>query len=171
MKLLSRFLSEPERVKLRPGNTVEINKYFIVFEPWRGKEVIDTYGGKAVIDFHGEPVFAELAILRYLQKDGWSGVWVDNYRRKFRVGLPKKTEPVNLPSEINVLFEKIISINGSRGGCWDIIAWKDERTLFAEVKRKKKDSMQSTQYLWLQSALTVGVPLDSFMLVEWEFKK
>ncbi len=171
MKSLSRFLSEPEQVKLRPGNTVEIAKYFIVFEPWRGKEVIDTYGGKAVIDFQGEPVFAELAILRYLQKDGWSGVWVDNYRRKFRVGLPEKTEPVNLPSEIKVLFEKIISINGSRGGCWDVIAWKDERILFAEVKRKKKDSMRSTQYWWLQSALTVGVPLDSFMLVEWEFKK
>jgi hypothetical protein len=168
LESLNGFLSEPERVDLPNGTTVEIAKYFIIFKPWKGKEAINTYGGKAVIDFQAEPVFAELAILRYLQKDGWDGVWVDNYRRKFRVGLPEKTEPVSLPSEINVLFENIISINGSRSGCWDIIAWRDARIFFVEAKRKKRDRMRSTQYQWLQSALSAGIRLHSFRLVEWE---
>lgn len=170
MESLNSILNKPERMRLSSGATVEIAKYFIVFKPWTGKEIIDTYGGKTIIDFHTEPVFAELAILRYLQRDGWNGVWADNYRRKFRAGLPERTKPVNLPSEIDVLFEKIISINGSRGGCWDVIAWKGTRVIFVEAKRKGKDAMRLKQFRWLESGLSVGLPVNSFAIVEWELE-
>jgi len=38
------------------------------FPKWQGAPILDTYGGKAVLDYHGEPVFAELFTLRMLQR-------------------------------------------------------------------------------------------------------
>src|SRR5208283_2995904 len=39
-----------------------------------------SYGNKVVLDFYSKPEFAELGILRLMQKSGWNGVWVDSYR-------------------------------------------------------------------------------------------
>jgi hypothetical protein len=63
-----------EIIELPSGVTVQIPKTEPTFDLWKGKPISDTYGNKIVLDCDGESVFAELAILRIFQKDGWQGV-------------------------------------------------------------------------------------------------
>lgn len=155
---------------LSSGAEVSIQKYFLEFKKWKGAPVPNTYNNKAVIDWQGEPVFAELAVLRLFQSHGWSGVWVDSYRRKYRVGLPDVVEPIDISPKqanlVNALREK----TGRFGGCWDVVVWKDNSTLFLELKRRKKDAIQTTQTEWLSAALNFGLTPANFALVEWEVK-
>ena len=51
---------------------------FVRFPMWRGAPFVDDLGKKtaAMIDLDGEHLFAELAILRLLERDGWEGRWI-----------------------------------------------------------------------------------------------
>jgi hypothetical protein len=99
------------------ANGYEVPKYWLVLRPWTGVALEDTYGEKAVVEVDGEPLFAELAILRLLEADGWTGVWVDGYRRVFRRHLPG-SPPVELPTQQRKIFDTIVAENGgTRGGC------------------------------------------------------
>ncbi|HEY3931437.1 MAG TPA: hypothetical protein VGM58_03610 [Verrucomicrobiae bacterium] len=85
-----------ERIKLPIRWFVEIKKANPIFKRWTGKKVEDTYNNKAVLDFYGKPEFAELGILRMMNRSGWQGVWVDTYRDKFRTQYWPKNE-IELP--------------------------------------------------------------------------
>jgi hypothetical protein len=170
LESLTRFEIATEQVKLQSGPVVQIPKCFVRFRPWIGKPIQNTYGGKAVLEFAGEPVFAELAALRILQQDSWEGVWVDSFRRKFRGDLPERANACDLPLKAKNLFDAIVAIKGSRGGCWDVFAWRQNEFLFAESKRRKRDSMRPSQYRWLDAAIQVGLPLSSFLIVEWDLE-
>lgn len=52
------------------SDVVEVPKARLVFRTWTGALPGDRYGGKPIFDWHGEPVFAELAILRILEAHG-----------------------------------------------------------------------------------------------------
>jgi len=160
-------LVESEIFALPSGVSVPIQKYFLEFKEWHGTPIPNTYNGKAVIDWSGEPVFAELAVLRLFQSQGWSGVWVDSYRRKYRVGLPDVAEPVDLPPAQAGLINSLREKTGRFGGCWDVVVWRGDATLFLELKRQKKDAIQNTQVEWLSAALESGLTADNFALVEW----
>ena len=69
-------LIRPLRLELPSGDSVEIPRCRVFFTPWRGEPIVDTFGGKPVLALDGEPLFAELVILRKLQVAGWDGVWV-----------------------------------------------------------------------------------------------
>jgi hypothetical protein len=159
-----------EEVTLPSGQHLQIPKCVIVFKEWRGAPIKDTYNHKAVIDFEGKPLFAELAILRVLERSGWSGVWSDSYRNKYRVDLPEKSGSVNLPPAQERLIAAIKERTGRRGGCWDVFAWKNGRHIFAELKRSKKDKLRPNQFLWLQESLAIGVKPEEFLLVEWSLQ-
>jgi hypothetical protein len=47
--------------------------------------VQDAYGGKPIIDVDGQPLYAELAVLRILNREGWAGVWADSCRHRYLV--------------------------------------------------------------------------------------
>ncbi len=164
------YLHEQETLYLSSGKKVAITKYFLKFKKWNGKPVPDSYGNKTVINFNGEPVFAELAVLRLFQSNAWDGVWVDSYRRKFRAGLPGVVEPVRLSSEQERIIESIKSRTGRLGGCWDVFVWKDNQFLFLELKRNKKDKIQDSQRIFLKAALEIGLTIKNFVLVEWDLK-
>lgn len=156
-----------ELFSLSSGASVLIQKYFLTFTPWKGAPIPNTYNNKPVIDWNGEPVFAELAVLRLFQSHGWEGVWVDSYRRKYRTGLPDVAEPVELPLRQQELIESIKAKTGRSGGCWDVFVWKGDQFRFIELKRSKKDSIQHTQDSWLEASLLVGLGPESFALAEW----
>ena len=40
--------------------------------------------------------------------------------------------------------------------------------VFAESKRAGADSIRASQVRWVEAALSVGVPLESLLVVEWE---
>lgn len=167
LEFLEPFRTNSEIFSLSSGVEVSIQKYFLHFNEWRGAPIPNTYNGKAVIDWNGEPVFAELAVLRLFQSHGWEGVWVDSYRRKYRIGLPDVAEPVELPAKQRELIESIKAKTGRSGGCWDMFVWKDAQLLFIELKRQKKDAIQDSQRLWLEKSLESDLSAGNFAFLEW----
>jgi hypothetical protein len=159
--------SEP--VPTPMGEAVLVRKCVLMFRRWQGPPPVDSYGGKACVDLDGEPLFAELAILRLLNRSAWAGVWVDTYRRRFLERMPtQNTIASKLPAARQACFDAICAANGgSRSGCWDVFAWRGDEVLFAESKRQKRDRMRETQYRWLQAAVRTGLSKDSFVVVEW----
>ncbi|MFA6408473.1 MAG: hypothetical protein WCW36_03355 [Candidatus Paceibacterota bacterium] len=167
---LEQYKVESEIFSLSSGTQVSIQKYLFEFKGWSGSPISNTYNGKAIIDWNGEPLFAELAVLRLFQSHGWTGVWVDSYRRKFRVGLPDVVDPVELPIPQAQLVESLREKTGRFGGCWDLLLWKESVTIFVELKRQKKDRIQTTQTEWLASGLQSGLTSDNFALAEWTMR-
>lgn len=166
-------LLQPESTEVIPlpsNGTVEVPKVCSTFEKWAGERIEDTYGGKPVLRFAGEPVFAELAILRAFQNAGWDGVWVDTFRKKYRVGYWGDSNDVALPTEQEELLTRIYTRAGRRSGCWDVYCWKEGLHLFAEAKQKNKDQIRVTQRHWLKAAISVGLPVKSFLVVEWSIR-
>lgn len=168
LEFLQPYKVESELFSLSSGDQVSIQKYFLHFNEWKGAPIPNTYNGKAVIDWNGEPVFAELAVLRLFQSNGWDGVWVDSYRRKYRDGLPDVADPVELPEKQRQLINSIRAKTGRHGGCWDVLVWKGDQIMFLELKRKKKDRVQASQDQWLEASLSQGLKSSTFALVEWD---
>lgn len=168
LNFLEKYPSLWETVSFLSGDKIQVRKYSMVFKEWRGDSVLNTYGNKAVIDWKGEPVFAELAVLRLFQESGWDGVWVDSYRRKFRIGIPSIVDPVQLPVDKKKLIDAIKTKAGASGGCWDVFIWKGIKILFVELKRQKKDRLQDSQYKWLKASIGVGLKPSNFAIIEWD---
>lgn len=168
LEFLNPYKVESESFSLSSDVQVSIQKYFLDFKEWKGEPIPNTYNGKAVIDWNGEPVFAELAVLRLFQSHGWEGVWVDSYRRKYRTGLPDVTEPVEIPEKQKQLIESIRAKTGRSGGCWDVFVWKGDKAFFIELKRQKRDAIKESQIDWLRVCLENGLNTANFALIEWK---
>ena len=157
-----------ETFRLFSGAEIQIPKATPCFEKWSGETLADTYGNKTLLNFDGEPVFAELAILRIFQNDGWSGVWVDTYRRKYRTEYWNNENGVDLPTDKRAFLDNIYKNADSTKGCWDVFCWREESVIFAESKRLSKDKIRATQINWLEAALNCGLKKEtSFLIVEW----
>lgn len=157
-----------ELFALPSGDQISIPKYFLEFKSWQGEPILNTYNGKAVIDWNGEPVFAELAVLRLFESNGWEGVWVDSYRRKYRTGLPDITEPIAIPDDKRILLDTLRERTGRYGGCWDLLVWKGDALLFLELKLVKKDAIRESQIVWLDESLKHGLNTKNFAFIEWK---
>lgn len=148
---------------------------------WDGSPLPGLYGTKPLIAWQGIPVFAEIAILKSMEEDGWQGVWVDSFRRKYLRDMSDQINSIPLPPEIDEQLGLIRSCyrkiadrypdlkisKGEFGGCWDILCWKGDRTKFLEAKRRKKDRLQRNQAAWLMAALGCGYSIRDFRVVEW----
>lgn len=152
---------------LSSGKHALVQKYFLQFKPWEGALVPNDYNGKAIIDWNGEPVFAELAVLRLFQSHGWEGVWVDSYRNKYRVGLPDSAELVELPEKQKTLIDAVRAKMGRSGGCWDVVVWRGDELLFLELKRMQRDRLQESQIQWLDESLKMALKTKDFGIIEW----
>ena len=159
---------DSEVFPLSSGDNILIQKYFLTFTEWKGAPIKNSYGNKVVVNWNDEPLFAELAVLKLFTSNGWSGVWVDSYRRKYRVGLPDVVEPIEIPEIQKELINSIRTRTTKFGGCWDLFLWKDGEVLFVELKRKKKDRIQDSQRKWLEHSLAHGLSSSNFAFIEWE---
>lgn len=159
-----------EALELPSGRITQVQKAELRLKPWNGNVDFDTYNHKPLIDSAGEPLFAELAMLRILERNGWQGVWADSYRRKFRVAMPDHGESVTLPPGAEKIYQEIKSRTGKRGGCWDVFAWKDKQFIFLELKRLSKDVVRENQLRWLEAALDSGFQPRAFLLIEWNLE-
>ena len=130
------------------------------------EKITDTYGGKLVLDFDGKPEFAELGILRLFERAGWQGFWVDTFRKKYRTHYWPANE-VEPPEAQASLLNRIHEAAGIYKGCWDVFCWNGDRYIFAESKRHSKDHIRDSQRHWLEAAIGCGIPLESFLAVEW----
>lgn len=160
--------SAVERFLLTDGRIVDVPKATPTFRPWSGPPPGDTYGGKPIVNNAGKPAFAELLILDAFRRDGWDGVWIDTYRNKFRVGYWDAEPLPDLPRRPGALLSRILEARGTgRSGTWDVCCWRGEDIVFVEAKRAGHDKIRPTQITWLESALRVGVEIDSLLVVEW----
>lgn len=150
----------------------------ISFKQWSGVPIGNTFGGKPLLDVDGKPMFAELAIQRQAKQDGWQACWVETYAMKNKQpyyfnewldGPITAQLPISIDQAQVDLLARIAECNGgSFYGCWDVLAWKDSRSVFMESKRTKKDAIRSTQLKWLEAGLAAGLSLDQFLIVQWD---
>jgi hypothetical protein len=159
---------------------IPIPALHLKFDHWAGEKIQNTFGGKPIINYEGKPMFAELAIMNMVLKAGWSSRWVEAYGSG-KVGplyfsewvdAPLKKQIVRpLDSEFHLrLLARIASANrNSYKGCWDVLAWSGEKTLFIESKHYKKDSIRDSQIRWLLAGLSAGLKPTNFLIAQWDF--
>ena len=137
----------------------------------------DSYLSKNVVSIDQATLFGELAILRYLEKDGWKGVWVDsNHSSKGKdvlwSGMPPKGLAPPLPPIVAEKFQAIKEQNGGKlAGFFDIFAWKGDGNdyLFIEYRGKDDDNSPNVNELnWINAALAAGVRPDQLCIVGYD---
>jgi len=165
MNPLLAYSTSPLKLRLPSGRSVSLRACFRLFKAWQGTPVKRTHGRKTVVDLKGQPLFAELAILRLIRANGWGGVWIDNWGRKFRRSLPPHS--CDLPPQARDFLDKANQGRKWRRGCFDVLAWNEGRYLFIEAKRKGKDRIRKSQLAWLESALAARIPVEAFLVFEW----
>lgn len=169
-------------MKFSDGCEVLVPKTSLLVNSWKENQLFDTFGGKAVLEDAGGPTFAELLVYRYFRKANWSARWIVTYgspRKKPRYltewvpqgGLKTQVHQPIQDASILKALDSIVDQNGNQySGCWDVVAWRDKKIVFAELKRKGHDKIQRTQLMWIQNALKVGFSPKNFLLVEWDFR-
>ena len=190
------YLERELRVELKVPITMpagrmihDVAAVFLRLPQWTGAPFVDDLGRKsaAMIALESEHLFAELAVLRLLEKDGWNGRWVNTLSAGKEVwkyltewkDVPReeqRTRPIE-DSEPRQLLARIAGFNKPRRykGCWDVFAWRDAQYAFFQCKRgapKDGDTIGKDQQEWLRSALYVGnrqVSEESFCVVQWDY--
>jgi hypothetical protein len=157
-----------ERIELLSGRKVTLSKATLLFRKWAGETPPDTFNGKPLIELNGEMVFAELAILRSFQQAGWDGRWIDSFHHRYLTNYWPVPVSEPLPAKQQLVFDRIRSKAGGTGGCFDVFCWRGGELLFAESKWH--DRILKTQTQWLEAALDVGIPIESFLIVQWGFE-
>lgn len=174
--------SRKDSLRLPSDARVEVSVATPSLPHWAGTAEIDTFSGRPLLDFSGAPCFAELWILHCLGLAGWNGRWVVTYpSRKSGPLLLRGWDPRGIKFQTTVPIdedaavadlERVVSANGgSVSGCWDVFAWRGSSRLFVKSKWVGKDRIRSTQLRWVESAMTAGIGLDSFLIAEWKAER
>ncbi|QQR86654.1 MAG: hypothetical protein IPJ76_00070 [Flavobacteriales bacterium] len=162
-----------------PGFAVAVHR--AEFTKAIAAEDVHTFGGKDLVLVDDRAQFAEVAILRAFEAEGWEGRWLETYGkpamkpalwREWKLEGPAAQEHVSI--EVPWVIERLHAIAVANGntyaGCWDVVAWKEGRLVFAESKKQKKDRLRGTQLRWLEAALTCGMTVEDFLMVEWRLR-
>ena len=117
-----------------------------------------TYTEKPLVSVNGAAMFGELAIVRWLEKDGWEAVWMDTiHGTKFWKAMPHKSAPVALPPAARTLHDAIKAANGGKvSGAFDVMAWRSGEFAFLEYKGEG-DLPNRNEARWIEAALAAGV--------------
>jgi len=151
----------------------------LTLRPWEASSLRHGFGNKPLVEHKGQGMFAELAIRSMVEAEGWEARWVcaygakangSRYRKNWCDDSLDRQKEVPLDAKREVLLAKIAKQNhNSYSGCWEVLAWKDDRTLFIEAKHDKKDHIRATQLEWRWAALRGGLKSDDFVVAQWEF--
>jgi hypothetical protein len=150
-------------VTLPDGGTISIRALHIAFSratPNRLPEgtLPRTYTPKPLVSVNGAAMFGELAIVRWLEKDGWDAVWMDTFHgAKFWKAMPHKSQPIALPRAARTLYDAIKTANGGKAsGAFDVMAWRNGEFAFLEYKGEG-DRSNRNEARWIAAALAAGV--------------
>lgn len=130
-----------------------------------------TYRSKPLVVVNGDVLFGELAILRYLQMDGWDGVWVDTFHGRGRKKVFWSDMPPSghgkLSKDAEELYEQIVQANnGKSSGFFDVFCWKDGRFVFIEYKGKG-DFPNPNEIRWINAAVKCGIKQEDLFFVSY----
>lgn len=129
-----------------------------------------SYVSKPLVTFDGAAMFGELAVLRWLEVDGWDGAWLDTVhdRTSWR-HMPTRSSPVSLPPTAQALYDRIVEANDGRAsGAFDVIAWRGQQTIFVEYAAPGEQSLTKSQHRWIDAALDAGVSANDLLIVAAE---
>jgi hypothetical protein len=175
------FSCDPLQVRyvLSANRHTEIEQWTVRFplaDPDRllNETIKATYTNKPLVKPFDQPLFGELAIVRCLERDGWSAVWVDTFHgaELFWRDMPTKESPMDLGTESEVmrLYRGLVAENGKRGGFFDVLAWRDSEYLFIEFKGKG-DKPNKNERSWVNAALRYGIQASQLLFAEYEPRK
>ena len=170
------------------NGTIEVESLKIHFRCPQLKQLLElnqsfatlrsTYLAKPVVTVGDEILFGELAILRYLEKDDWEGVWVDSFHSSknqdvFWSAMPPEGKAPSFPSRVQERFNEIKSKNNGRiSGFFDVFAWKNEGQnykddyVFIEYKGRG-DSPNDNEDPWVDAATSAGVEPNQLFIVHY----
>lgn len=116
-----------------------------------------TYTSKPLVSVNGAAMFGELVIVRWLEKDGWDGVWMDTFHgAKFWNAMPHKSQPIALPPAARTLYDAIKLANGGKAsGAFDVMVWRNGE--FAFLEYSEGDRSNRNEAKWIDAALRAGV--------------
>jgi hypothetical protein len=166
MRLFPERAMSPESITLSSG-PVEVYRF-----SWRfplGERPTYKFGDgrKPTVVWEGKSIYAELAIMALLKQHGFSDtIWRENFSGCFREAMPPAS--CTMPGCFREVCGRILAINESWRGCWDVLAMSPEGLMFVECKRKGDDDIRPSQRRWLESALKAGFGLENFAVCEWE---
>ena len=126
----------------------------------------ESYLEKPLVTFNGAAMFGELAVLRWLETDGWQGVWLDTmHGRKQWREMPTRGVPTALPASRQALYDRIVAANGGRAsGTFDVMAWRGDQVIFVEYEGPD-DPADRHRSRWVGSAIASGVSPNDLLLV------
>ncbi len=167
-------LSTGFQERITDSGTIKIQRLKIGFPPaipryLSNESLPKTYSSKPLVVVGDEILFGELAILRYLQMDGWQGVWVDTFhgRGKKKVlwsGMPPNSFGTLSP-DAELLYDQIVQANdGKSSGFFDVFAWKNGNFVFIEYKGEG-DSSNQNEIRWINAAIKCGVQPEELLFV------
>jgi hypothetical protein len=115
--------------------------------------------------------YPEFILVRLLEAAGWSAVFRKNFKGRAAFWTDIET-PLNLPPAQRTQFAALSPGLTNGGGCWDVIAWRGDETVFIESKQRGNDTLNANQRRWLGHALGTGiVPLESFLIAEYSMPR
>jgi hypothetical protein len=176
MKILKSLAAEIQQdERIIDSGIINITNLKIQFEPAKPRHLTDerlskTYLSKPLVKVDNENLFGELAILRYLQKDGWNGVWVDTFhgrgKKLFWNNLPPEGK-ASLADEATFLYDKIVTSNaGKASGFFDVFAWKNGEYIFLEYKGAG-DKPNQNETKWINSAIKSGIKPEQLYFITY----
>ena len=132
------------------------------------KGLAATHQAKRLVLVDGKEMFGELAILEYLRKDGWDGVWVDTYHKKFWATMSDRGTAI-LPLHAKQLCGKIVEKNcGKASGFFDVFAWKDAGSEYVFIEYKGKgDRPNANELRWIDAAIAAGIKPEQLFFVTY----
>lgn len=173
-KLRSIALSRGFEERMTNIGVIKIESLKIHFPSAAVRHLLDeslskTYRSKPMVVVNNEHLFGELAILRYLQMDGWDGVWVDTFHGKGKKKVFWSNLPPNgmgkLTIEAEKLYDSIVQANeGKSSGFFDVFAWKNGAFIFIEYKGQG-DSPNRNETRWITATLKCGVDPEQLFYV------
>jgi hypothetical protein len=169
--LFARAVAEPYVCRVPSGQLVPIRRLRVAFgraspEYLKPGTLAATYTAKPLVTFNGDAMFGELAIVRWLEVDGWDAVWLDTFHaRKVWRAMPTKSAPIHLPPTQQRLYDRIVSANaGKASGSFDVMAWRGAQCIFLEYKGPG-DRANKNEDRWIEAAIAAGVsPHDLFIV-------
>ena len=128
--------------------------------------LLATYTEKPLVTFNGAAMFGELAVLRWLEVDGWDGVWLDTtHARRFWRDMPTRSDPVALPPREQKLYDEIVAANDGRAsGSFDVMAWRGTHTIFVDYEGPGSEPGRN-RTRWMNAAISVGVSPNDMLIV------
>jgi|SRR5450631_3697226 integrase len=123
-------LSDSVQVAMPSGQSIQMQCCRPIFERWIGAPIKFDFRHKPLLNYQGQPLIAELLILRLLEAHGWEGVWVYSYGRKYLRQMPQDSSlahgRVPVPDNRERLLNRIWGRSGQLSGCFDVYAWRGE---------------------------------------------